>query len=53
MTTAFGQENKEKQKSLELYGFVMADAGYNFNQIDPDWFDVVRPTKLPAYNPWQ
>jgi len=49
MTTAFGQENKEKQKSLELYGFVMADAGYNFNQIDPDWFDVVRPTKLPAY----
>ena len=49
MTTAFGQENKEKQKSLELYGFVMADGGYNFNQIDPDWFDVVRPTKLPAY----
>ena len=24
------------------------DMGYNFNQIHPDWFDVLRPTKLPA-----
>ena len=27
----------------------MMDAGYNFNQIHPDWFDVVRPTKLPSF----
>lgn len=27
----------------------MTDAGYNFDQIHPDWFDVVRPTKLPAF----
>ena len=26
----------------------MTDAGYNANQIHPDWFDVVRPTKLPS-----
>lgn len=42
------QETTE-QKVFELYGFVMTDAGYNFNQIHPDWYDVVRPTKLPAY----
>lgn len=28
---------------------MMTDAGYNFNSIDPDWFDVMRPTKLPQY----
>ena len=27
----------------------MTDAGYNFGTIDPAWFDVVRPTKLPAF----
>src|SRR5205814_2771670 len=32
---------------FEVYGYVMTDAGYNFNQIQSDWFDVVRPTKLP------
>ncbi len=32
-----------------MYGFAMLDAGYNFGQIDPAWFDVVRPTKLPAF----
>ena len=33
---------------FEVYGFVMTDAGYNFNQINPQWYDVVRPTKLPT-----
>ena len=23
--------------------------GYNASQIDPDWYDVMRPTKLPSY----
>ena len=27
----------------------MLDAGYQFKQNDPDWFDVVRPTKLPSF----
>lgn len=36
-------------KSLELYGHIMTDVGFNFNQTDPNWFDVVRPTKLPAF----
>ena len=46
-TSALAQE--EKKKAMEIYGFIMMDAGYNFNQIHPDWFDVVRPTKLPSY----
>jgi len=33
---------------FQVYGFAMTDIGYNFNQIHPDWFDVVRPTKLPT-----
>ena len=33
---------------LQLYGFAMMDAGYDFKQTHPDWFDVVRPTKLPS-----
>jgi hypothetical protein len=27
----------------------MTDIGYNFNQIDPNWFDVIRTTKLPSF----
>lgn len=27
----------------------MLDSGYNFGQINPDWFDVVRPTQLPSF----
>ena len=41
---------KEGEKRLELYGHVMTDVGYYTTQIDPDWFDVMRPTKLPAYD---
>ena len=43
-------QDTPKEKSFEVYGFAMLDAGYNFNQIHPDWYDVVRPTKLPSYD---
>jgi hypothetical protein len=39
----------DDKKVMDIYGFVMMDAGYNANAIDPNWFDVVRPTKLPSY----
>ena len=42
-------QEEEKKKTMEIYGFIMMDAGYNFDQIHPDWFDVVRPTKLPTF----
>jgi hypothetical protein len=34
---------------FQIYGFAMTDAGYNFNQVNPQWYDVMRPSKLPAY----
>src|SRR5215467_9609543 len=40
---------QDSTKSIEIYGAVATDAGYNFNTMDPLWFDVMRPTKLPAY----
>jgi hypothetical protein len=39
----------DSENMLSLYGYVMLDAGQNFKQIDPNWFDVMRPTKLPAF----
>jgi len=33
---------------LDIYGFAQMDAGYDFKQVDPDWFDVIRPVKLPS-----
>jgi hypothetical protein len=38
----------ETGPKFELFGFVMTDVGYDFNQVDPAWYDVVRPTKLPT-----
>src|SRR5262245_53646236 len=37
------------KSTVDLYGFIMLDTGYQVNQNDPDWFDVLRPTKLPAF----
>jgi hypothetical protein len=46
---ALHAQDQDKVKAMEIYGFIMMDAGHNFRQIDPNWFDVVRPTKLPAF----
>jgi DcaP outer membrane protein len=43
------QKKPGSESTLDIYGFVMMDSGYNFGTIDPNWFDVVRPTKLPAF----
>src|SRR5678816_2882631 len=37
------------ESTFTIYGFAMLDAGYQFKQNDPDWFDVIRPVKLPAF----
>lgn len=43
--------DEEKAKGyLSLYGFVELDLGYNFRTIDPDWYDSMRPTKLPTFS---
>jgi hypothetical protein len=47
------QENvpaaQEPKSTFRIYGYAQADSGYNFGQIDPNWFDVMRPSKLAAY----
>jgi len=46
--TETDKEEKEKPR-FDIYGFVMLDFGYDFGQNDPNWFDVMRPTKLPSF----
>jgi hypothetical protein len=35
--------------TFDIYGYVMLDSGYDTKQVDPAWYDVMRPTKLPAF----
>ena len=44
---AFAQDESETR--LDITGFAMLDMGYQTKQNHPDWFDVVRPTKLPSF----
>jgi len=39
----------EPQPSLEIYGFAMLDIGHDFKQINPNWFDTLRLTRLPSF----
>ncbi len=34
--------------TMDIYGFAMLDMGYQTKQNDPQWFDVLRTTKLPT-----
>jgi hypothetical protein len=40
--------NAQAKPWVDIYGFAQLDAGFDFRQVNPDWFDVVRPTKLPS-----
>jgi hypothetical protein len=44
-----GAPKEEAKPRLDIYGFAMLDMGYETKQNDPNWFDVLRPTKLPSY----
>ena len=41
--------NPDGESKFEIYGFAMLDTGYDFNTNNPDWYDVIRPTKLPSF----
>ncbi len=43
------EQAKVKKNSVDIYGYVMLDTGYEFGQSDPNWFDVMRPTKLDSF----
>lgn len=36
------------EEYITVFGFGMADMGYSVNQVNPQWYDVMRPSKLPA-----
>ena len=35
--------------SMEIYGFAMLDIGHDFKQINPNWYDTLRLTRLPSF----
>jgi len=45
---AAAPEEKPKPR-FDIYGAAMLDMGYQSGQNDPNWYDVVRPTKLPSF----
>jgi hypothetical protein len=45
LPVARAQSTSETAK-FDLYGFAMLDMGYDFKQMDPDWYDVLRPSKI-------
>ena len=47
--TAKPQDTNKGESTFQIYGFAMLDAGYQLKQNHPDWFDVIRPTKLPSF----
>jgi hypothetical protein len=38
----------QSQPSFEVYGFAMLDIGHDFKQINPNWSDTMRVTRLPS-----
>src|SRR5256885_17042895 len=44
---ARGQTPADDKPSVEIYVFAQADVIADFKQNDPNWFDVVRPSRLP------
>lgn len=39
----------DPKPTFEIYGFVMMDIGEDFKQIDPDWAETMRVTRLPKF----
>jgi hypothetical protein len=37
------------KNTVDIYGHVMLDSGYEFGQSNPNWFDVMRPTQLASF----
>ncbi len=39
----------ESGPRLEIYGFAALNLIYDFDQVNPDWFDMERPSQLPSF----
>jgi glutaminase A len=42
-------QSAQPKSTFEIYGFAMLDLGQDFTQINPNWFDTLRVTKLPRF----
>src|SRR6187549_635668 len=42
-------EQAEPKSTFEIYGFAMLDIGEDFKQINPNWYDTMRVTRLPSF----
>ncbi len=42
-------QNAPTKPKFDVYGFAQLDFGFQIDRINPDWYDVMRPTKLPAF----
>jgi hypothetical protein len=40
---------RDTTSKMEIYGFGQGDMIFDARRINPLWFDVVRPTKLPSF----
>jgi hypothetical protein len=43
------QTQAADKSTFEVYGFAMLDIGHDFKQINPNWYDTLRVTKLPSF----
>jgi hypothetical protein len=43
------QPKPDAKPTFEIYGFAMLDIGHNFTQINPNWFDTMRVTRLNSF----
>src|SRR5262245_51833527 len=48
-TRAQQAAGRDTVTKMEIYGFGQGDMIFDARRINPEWFDVVRPTKLPAF----
>ena len=39
-------QNTQTDKTMEIFGFIMMDSGYDFGRMNPDWYDTMRPTQI-------
>jgi len=49
VATVSAQTADDSATWFDVYGFAMLDMGTSSIQSHPDWFDTLRPTKMPSF----
>src|SRR4051812_30332981 len=48
-SSAAAQPPQDDTPTLDIYGFAQTDVIADFKQVNPDWYDVSRPSRLPSF----